>query len=55
LCPLGDVFVVHHLLGLFAHPRFAHPRLLLPSLVFLYPEEALCIPQRGFETVTVVE
>src|SRR5215213_217832 len=47
LCPLGDVFVVHYLLGLLAHPRFAHRRLLLASLVFLYPEEALCIPQRG--------
>src|SRR5215208_6689669 len=54
LCPLRDVFV-HYLLGLLAHPRFAHPRLLLASLVFVYPEEALCIPQRGFETDTVVE
>jgi hypothetical protein len=34
-------------LGLLAHPRFAHPRLLLASLVFLYPKEAPCIPQRG--------
>jgi hypothetical protein len=42
LCPLGDVFVLY-LLGLLAHPR-----LLLPSLVFLYPEEALYIPQRRF-------
>src|SRR5215204_4489227 len=47
LCPLGDVFVVHYLLGLLAHPRFAHPRLLLASLVFLYPKGAPCIPQRG--------
>src|SRR5215213_1177110 len=47
LCPLWDVFV-HYLLGLLAHPRFAHPRLLLSWLVFLYPEEAPCIPQRGF-------
>src|SRR5829696_476083 len=46
LCPLRDVFV-HYLLGLLAHPRFAHPRLLLASLVFLYPKEAPCIPQRG--------
>jgi predicted transcriptional regulator len=30
-----------------ANPRFAHPRLLLASLVFLYPKEAPCIPQRG--------
>src|SRR5215218_9455965 len=47
LCPLGDVFVVHYLLGLLAHPRFAHPRLLLASLVFLYPKEAPCILQKG--------
>src|SRR5215217_5215493 len=47
LGPLGDVFVVHYLLGLLAHPRFAHPRLLLSSLVFLYLKEAPCIPQRG--------
>src|ERR671912_2267956 len=47
LCPLGDVFVLHYLLGLLAHPRFAHPRLLLASLVFLYPKEAPCILQRG--------
>src|ERR687897_2271157 len=42
LCPLGDVFVLYPL-GLLAHPR-----LLLPSLVFLYPEEALYILQRRF-------
>src|SRR5215203_2184014 len=41
LGPLGDVFV-HYLFGLLAHPR-----LLLSSLTFLYPEEALYIPQRG--------
>src|SRR5215213_2819680 len=41
LCPLGDIFV-HYPLGLLAHPR-----LLLSSLVFHYPEEALYIPQRG--------
>src|SRR5215218_7479691 len=41
LCPLWDVFV-HYPLGLLAHPR-----LLLSSLTFLYPEEALYIPQRG--------
>src|SRR5215218_1339361 len=41
LCPLRDVFV-HYPLGLLAHPR-----LLLSSLTFLYPEEALYIPQRG--------
>jgi len=37
----GDVFVLY-LLGLLAHRR-----VLLPSLVFLYPEEAPCIPQKG--------
>jgi energy-coupling factor transporter ATP-binding protein EcfA2 len=42
LCPLRDVFVLYPL-GLLAHSR-----LLLPSLVFLYPEEALYIPQRQF-------
>src|SRR5829696_2562458 len=41
LCPLGDVFVLYPL-GLLAHRR-----LLLPSLVFLYPEEAPYIPQKG--------
>src|SRR5215204_4990854 len=42
LCPLRDVFVLYPL-GLLAHPR-----LLLPSIVFLYPKEALCILQRRF-------
>ena len=42
LCPLRDVFVLYPL-GLLAYSR-----LLLPSLVFLYPEEALYIPQRQF-------
>src|SRR5215207_1299787 len=42
LCPLGDV-LVDYLLGLLAHPR-----LLLSSLVFVYPEQALYIPQRRF-------
>src|SRR5215211_641217 len=41
LCPLRDVFVLY-LFGLLAHPR-----VLLSSMVFLYPEEALCIPQEG--------
>src|SRR5215213_805007 len=41
LCPLGDVFV-HYLLCLLAHRC-----MLLPSLVFLYPEEAPYIPQKG--------
>jgi hypothetical protein len=39
LCPLWDIFVLY-LLGLLAHPR-----MLLPSIEFLYPEEAFCIPQ----------
>ena len=37
---LWDIFVLY-LLGLLAHPR-----LLLPSIVFLYPEEALFSPQK---------
>src|SRR5215204_1103958 len=41
LCPLRDVFVLYPL-GLLTHPRF-----LLPSLEFLYPEEAPYIPQKG--------
>src|ERR687897_599584 len=41
LRPLRDILVLH-LFGLLAHRR-----LLLPSIVFLYPEEAPCIPLRG--------
>jgi len=37
----GDVFVLY-LLGLLAHRR-----VLLPSLVFLYPEEAPMYPTEG--------
>jgi hypothetical protein len=48
LCPLRDVFVLYPL-GLLAHPR-----LLLPSLVFLYPEEAPYIPQEAvFEALFI--
>jgi hypothetical protein len=37
--------------GLVLYPAglLAHPRVLLSSIVFLYPEEALCIPQEGAE------
>src|ERR687897_3953144 len=48
LCPLRDVFVLY-LLGLLAHLRF----LLFPT-VFLYPEEALCIPQKGSKPLFTV-
>src|SRR5918992_2562970 len=41
LRPLRDILVLY-LFGLLAHWR-----LLLPSIMFLYPEEAPCIPLRG--------
>jgi hypothetical protein len=41
LGPLRDILVLY-LFGLLASPR-----LLLPSTMFLYPEEAPCIPLRG--------
>jgi hypothetical protein len=47
---LNEPAVVVEALSLLWDGLVLHPTsLLLPSMIFLYPDEAPCIPRKGFE------